>query len=85
MSFFQQIKFTITLTLPLCIQQNNFCEVKNAQNYLLYLKSATLMHISQILIKIQKLLTYFWKRKCPTKVLSTLLLKKINIKRFKRD
>ena len=84
MSFFQQIKFIITLILPLCSPQKNFYEVENAQNYLLYLKSTTLMHISQILIKIQKLLTYFWQHTYQTKVFSTLLPNKIAIKGFIR-
>ena len=83
MPFFQQNKIIITLSLPLCSPKNSFCEVKKAQNYILYLRSATLMYISQILIKIQKLLTYFWKCICPTNILSTLLLMKINIKIFK--
>ena len=60
-------------------------KLKNAQNYLFYLKNATLIYISQILIKLQKRLTYFCKRNCPTKVLLTPLLSKINVKRIKRD
>ena len=60
-------------------------KLKNAQNYPLYLKNATLINISQILIKLQKQMTYFWKRNCPTKLLSTPLFNKINIKGFIRD
>ena len=77
--------FIIDVILPLSSPPEKKFKLKNDKNYLFYLKNATLINISQILIKLQKRLTYFWKPNCPTKLLSTPLLSKINIKRFKRD
>ena len=59
------------------------------------LKCSKILFISQkcfndflylkILMKIQKLLIYFWKHKCLTKILLILLLKNIDMKGFIRD